>query len=161
MDQGILTIVGVIAGSAGAITAATITARGARRHQAHTQRRDKRRDAYAAFLAGVHEFHAVAYPHGANGFASDPDPEREEYGPTWQKELSDAYRKLSAAHPLVRLEGPDEVEDAALAVMNAALTLRMNVNNFEQRHGSGGAELNRLDLAEAAFLAQARKALEP
>jgi hypothetical protein len=162
MDHGILTVIGVIAGSAGAITAATITARGARRHQAHTQRRDKRRDAYANFLAAAHDFDAFAYPHGANGFFTAPG--ERDYGPDWQKHLSDAYRKLSGAYPLIRLEGPDEVMNAAQEVMNRALTLRMNVNDLgdaERRTGPSGDDLNKLGRALEEFLVQARKALEP
>ncbi|WP_406002397.1 hypothetical protein [Streptomyces sp. NBC_00829] len=126
MNAELWTLAGVIVGAAGALGAATLTSRAARRAPLATHRRDKRREAYAAFVGVATELAIAAEPHASSGFRINsvaPNPEE------WVQELNTIRRRLLAAYPLVQLEGPQEVERSGMAVMNAALVLVMAADN--------------------------------
>ncbi|MFD8823603.1 hypothetical protein ACFV1C_14725 [Streptomyces sp. NPDC059605] len=168
MDQGVWTIAGVVAGSGSAIAAAFITARGARRNQLHTQQRDKRREAYSAFLSAAHDLQVAAYPHAAQAFPLDRPSDTEQYTPEWSRTVAVAYLKLRAAGPLLRMEGPDSVEAAAQQVLDYALILTQSANTVAQPDFNGtapgvvmGTDSEKFSVVVSEFLAVARAVLSP
>ncbi|MDT0464756.1 hypothetical protein [Streptomyces gibsoniae] len=168
MDQGVWTIFGVVAGSGSAIAAAFITARGASRNQLHTQQRDKRREAYAAFLSAAHDLQVAVDPHAAQAFPLDHPPATEQYTPEWSRTVAAAYAKLCAADPLIRLEGPDSVGAAAQEVLNCALILTQSANTVTQPDFNGTApgivmrtDSSKFGAVVSEFLVVARATLNP
>ncbi|MFJ3793875.1 hypothetical protein [Kitasatospora sp. NPDC090091] len=168
MNQGIWTIIGVLVGSGGAVTSAFITSRGARRHQLLTQQRDKRREAYAALLRAAHTLSTNAYPHAANGYPLGGPTESEQYTPVWVDEVTNDYRELCAAFPLIALEGPEEVSEAAQKVLGAAFNVVQSADSVVQPDFAGtpasavmSARTLKLSDAVDSFLAVSRKTLNP
>ncbi|WP_328665539.1 hypothetical protein OG905_00980 [Streptomyces sp. NBC_00322] len=160
MNAEIWTLVGVVVGAAGALGAAALTSRAARRAPLATQRRDKRREAYAAFVGVATELAIAADPNDSGGYrinGAAPDPEE------WVQELNRVRRRLLAAYRLVQLEGPEEVERSGMEVMNAAMRLVMAADNVTladvPRTGQVYGELLKLQDAVAAFLVTCQTAL--
>ncbi|MEU4507303.1 MULTISPECIES: hypothetical protein [unclassified Streptomyces] len=146
-------LAGVIVGAAGALGAAAISSRAARRAPLDTQRRDKRREVYAAFISVAKELEIAADINSSGGYRmhhADPDAEE------WVQELNRLRRQLMATHPLVQLEGPHEVERSSMEVMNAAMTLVMAADNVTHadvpEFSQVAGEIRTLSDATRAFL---------
>ncbi|MEU8727254.1 hypothetical protein [Streptomyces antimycoticus] len=160
MNAEIWTLSGVIVGAAGALGAAALTSRAARRAPLATQRRDKRREVYAAFVGVAAELTVAADPNASGGYrinSASPDPEE------WVRELNAIRRRLLATYPLVQLEGPQEVERSGMAVMNAAMDLVMAADNVTladvPRFAQVFGEVQKLSDAVAAFLVDCQAVL--
>jgi hypothetical protein len=160
MSAELWALAGVVVGTAGAIGAAAISSRAVRRTPLDTQRRDKRREAYAAFVGVATELEITADPNSANGYRiSHAGPDAEE----WVQELNRLRRQLMATYPLVQLEGPRKVECSGTAVMNAAMVLVMAADDVTHadipRLGQVAREVQKLADANRAFLADCQAVL--
>ncbi|MFF7504148.1 hypothetical protein ACFZBM_32690 [Streptomyces lavendulae] len=160
MNAQIWTLVGVLVGVAGALGAAAMSSRAARRAPLDAQRRDKRREVYAAFLSVAADLAVAADPNSANGYrinGAAPDPEE------WVQELNRLRRLLMAKYPLVRLEGPEGVEHSGMQVMSAAMSLVMAADNVTvadvPRFGTVAEPANNLSDAIEAFVVDCQRTL--
>ncbi|MFI8916501.1 hypothetical protein ACIGW4_33485 [Streptomyces sp. NPDC053513] len=160
MNAEIWALVGVVVGAAGALGAAAISSRAAQRAPLDAHRRDKRREAYAAFVSAATELAVSADPNSANGYrvrGANPDPEE------WVQELNRLRRLLMARYALIQLEGPEEVERSGREVMNAAMILVMDADNVTladvPRFGLVAEAVGKLSDATQAFLVDCQKTL--
>ncbi|MFE5974398.1 hypothetical protein ACFQ64_19840 [Streptomyces sp. NPDC056460] len=160
MSAEIWALAGVVVGAAGGLGAAAISSRAARRAPLDTQRRDKRREVYAAFVRVASEMEIKADPHSAGGYRLDSAaPDAEE----WVHELNRLRRELMATYPLIQLEGPREVERSGMEVMNAALMLVMAADTVTladtPQLTKVAREIEKLSVAIRAFLVDCQAVL--
>ncbi|MEV8319888.1 proline dehydrogenase [Streptomyces sp. NPDC059900] len=148
MDAGLAAVLGATVGSLATLGAAVVSGRSQARAQYDQWRRQHRRDAYAAYLAALHD-RDIAMDAVLDGLrARHPDlPDVDEK----VRHFVTLAREVHRAAEVVALEGPDAVTAAADRIARASRDLSHVMRQMveEARTGDTARRSDRGELAAA------------